>query len=171
MKWIGALLFIGTTTLIGFEFSRKLNARPKHIRQLKNALQILEAEILYSQLTLQDAFQTIAKQIPDPARSFFHRLSRTLVNEKGVDLYNVWDNQVNKLLKESALGTNEEEILKQFGRTLGQHDFEQQKKHIHLTIKHLDRELEEARDNQYKYSKMAKSLGLLCGIFIVLLLI
>ncbi|MBP1950381.1 stage III sporulation protein SpoIIIAB [Virgibacillus litoralis] len=171
MKWIGALLFIGTTTLIGFEFSRKLNARPKHIRQMKNALQILEAEILYSQLPLHDAFQTIAKQIPEPTRSFFHRLSRSLLTEQGVNLYNVWDQHLNDLMKESAFGANEEEILQQFGRTLGQHDFEQQKKHIHLTVKHLDRELEDARDSQYKYSKMAKSLGLLCGLFIVLLLI
>lgn len=170
MRWIGALLLIGTTTLAGFEISRKLNDRPKQIRQIKNALQILEAEILYSQLSLQDAFQTIAKQIPDPIKSFFYNLSESL-NEGNVDLYHVWDNHVTKLVQESSLSGNEKEILKQFGRTLGQHDFDQQQKHIRLTINHMDRELEEARDNQYKYSKMAKSLGLLCGLFIVLLLI
>lgn len=170
VKWIGALLFIGATTLAGFEMSRRLNARPKQIRQVKNALQILEAEILYSQLPLPEAFLTIAKQIPQPSRSFFQSLGDTL-HENNKDLYTVWNNQVNALLKTSSLSDNEGEILRQFGRTLGQHDFDQQQKHIHLTINHLDRELEEARDNQYRYGKMAKSLGLLCGLFIVLLLI
>ncbi|MBY7143397.1 stage III sporulation protein AA [Virgibacillus sp. NKC19-3] len=169
MKWIGALLFIGTTTWVGFEWSHVLNNRPKHIRQLKNALQILEAEILYSQLPLQDAFTTIASQIPEPMRTFFQALS-TSMQENNKDLVGFWDKHVNALMKESALGSNEGEILKQFGRTLGQHDFYQQQKHIQLTVSHLDRELEEARDNQFKYSKMAKSLGVLCGLFIVLLL-
>lgn len=170
MKWIGALLFIGTTTWVGFEWSQALSNRPKHIRQLKNALQILEAEILYSQLPLQDAFTTISRQIPDPMKSFFQALSTSMQEDKK-DLVGLWDNHVNVLLKESALGSNEGEILKQFGRTLGQHDFHQQQKHIQLTVSHLDRELQEARDHQFKYSKMAKSLGVLCGLFIVLLLL
>ncbi|MEC5422282.1 stage III sporulation protein SpoIIIAB [Virgibacillus sp. C22-A2] len=170
MQWIGALLFIGTTTWIGFEWSNKLNNRPKHIRQVKNALQILEAEILYSQAPLQDAFITIAKQIPQPSKSFFHALGLSMKNGN-TELPGLWDKNVNDFLRVSCLGNNESEILKQFGRTLGQHDFYQQQKYIQLTLSHLDRELEEARDNQYKYSKMAKGLGVLCGLFIVLLLI
>ncbi|HLR62435.1 MAG TPA: stage III sporulation protein SpoIIIAB [Lentibacillus sp.] len=170
MQWIGALLFIGTTTLAGFDISKRLNERPKHIRHMKNALQILEAEILYGQLPLPDAFATIAKQIPDPISSFFNQLNGSLTHHNN-DLSQVWNRHLEELIKSSALDTNEAEILKQFGRTLGQHDFDQQQKHIHLTLKHLDRELDDARDNQYRYSKMAKSLGLLCGLFIVLLLI
>ncbi|GAB3052150.1 stage III sporulation protein SpoIIIAB [Virgibacillus ainsalahensis] len=170
MKWIGALLFIGTTTWAGFDWSQRLSKRPKHIRQLKNALQILEAEMVYSQLPLQDAFTVIAKQIPQPMKSFFRKLS-TSMREEDDQLANLWNKNVDELLKESCLELNEGEILKQFGQTLGQHDFSQQQKHIQLTVTHLERELEEARDNQYKYSKMAKSLGLLSGLFIVLLFI
>lgn len=147
-----------------------MDKRPKHIRQLKNALQILEAEILYSQLPLQDAFDTISKQIPSPLKSFFESLALSM-GEKHSDFHELWKESVSALKTDSCLGSNEIEILHQFGRTLGQHDFFQQQKQIQLTISHLNRELEEARDNQYKYSKMAKSLGILCGLFIVLLLI
>ncbi|AXI09435.1 stage III sporulation protein SpoAB [Oceanobacillus zhaokaii] len=170
MKWIGALLFIGTTTWMGFEWSNKLTQRPKHIRQLKNALQILEAEIIYSQLPLQDAFTSIAMQLPDPLKTFFETLGNNMKKEH-IDFHMVWEKNVNKLMEMSSLGVNEREILKQFGRTLGQHDFYQQQKYIQLSLTHLDRELEDARDEQYKYSKLAKSIGILCGIFIVLLLI
>lgn len=144
--------------------------RPKHIRQLKNALQILEAEIVYSHLPLKDAFYNISSQIPEPLKSFFNSLYVTLKAERN-SLYGVWDHQVAQLMKTSSLGANEAEILRQFGRTLGQHDVTQQQKHIQLAVYHLDRELENARDSQFKYSKMAKSLGILCGLFIVLLLI
>lgn len=170
MKWMGALLIIGITTWIGYDISHHLNKRPKHIRQMKNALQILEAEILYSQLPLIDAFETIAHQVPRPIQSFFDSLVHKM-KSPGFNLIEIWDECVEHLMKISSLGTNEAEVLKQFGRTLGQHDFHQQQKTIQLSISHLERELEEARDEQYKYSKMAKSLGLLSGIFIVLLLL
>ncbi|MDY0408408.1 hypothetical protein [Paracerasibacillus soli] len=39
-----------------------------------------------------------------------------------------------------------------------------------LTLNHLDRELQEAKASEARYAKMAKSLGFLCGLFIVLLL-
>jgi len=170
VKWIGALLFIIATTSVGFDISYKLNHRPSHIRQLKNALQILEAEILYSQLPLPDAFQTIGKQTPYPINTFFEELGVHL-GKKTSSLYPIWEKQVDILMKRSCLRSNEKEILRQFGQTLGQHDFEQQQKHIALAIHHLNRELEEARINQSKYSKMAKALGILCGLFIVLLLL
>lgn len=170
MKWIGALLLISATTWTGFDISYKLNNRPTHIRQLKNALQILEAEILYSQLSLQDAFHTIGKQTPYPISTFFLDLSCQL-EKKTTTLYPIWEEQVESLITQSCLKINEKEILLQFGQTLGQHDFEQQQKHITLTIHHLNRELEEARANQSRYSKMAKGLGILCGLFIVLLLL
>lgn len=170
MKWIGALLLIGVSTWIGFEWSNKLNDRPKHIRQLKSALQILEAEMLYSQLPLQEAFKVISKQIPQPTHHLFHTL-HLLMDKNTTELNILWQQQVKELKNISSLGKNELEILRQFGRTLGQHDFVQQQKHILLATNHLERELEEAVDDHYKYAKMAKSLGFLGGLFIVLLLI
>lgn len=93
------------------------------------------------------------------------------MKEKHIDFYEVWKSQVDRLMERSCLHRNEREILYQFGRTLGQHDFYQQQKHIQLALTHLERELEDARDEQLKYSKMAKTLGILSGLFIVLLLI
>ncbi|GAA0416752.1 MAG: stage III sporulation protein SpoIIIAB [Bacillota bacterium] len=170
MQWIGALLFIGTTTWIGFEWSNRLANRPKHIRQVKNALQILEAEMMYSQLPLQDAFESIKKQTPFPIHSFFDQLYKNM-NKDSKDFYVVWQKSLDDLMDISSLGNNEKEILLQFGQTLGQHDFLQQQKHIQLAANHLDRELENARDYYQKYGKMTKSLGVLCGIFVVLLLL
>lgn len=170
MKWIGALLFISITTWIGFEWSNKLAKRPVHIRQLKNALKILEAEMLYSQLPLADAFRSISEQIPEPSRSFFHALSVEM-DSPHIDLLFFWDKQVAQFIHSSALEKNEEEILKQFGRTLGRHDLSQQQKHIHLTTTFLERELQDARDRHVKFGGMAKMLGVLSGLFIVLMFI
>lgn len=170
MKWIGALLLLSVTTWIGFDWSNQLHKRPIQIRLLKNALQILEAEMLYSQAPLQDAFIVIAEQIPEPVTSFFYNISKQMRTNQ-FDLIEIWDEEVSELIKNSSLTKHESEILKQFGRTLGQHDYQQQQKHIQLTATYLDREHEDAKEYQLRYGKMAKNLGFLCGLFIVLLLI
>lgn len=170
MKWIIALLFITMTTWIGMEWSHKFSQRPTHIRQLKNALQILEAEMLYSQLPLQDAFQTIANQIPAPINILFNYLASEM-KKRTDDFSGLWEQSVKRIMQHSALAYHEQEILLQFGKTIGQHDFNQQQKHIHLALSHLDRELEEAKNQQYKYGKICRSLGFLSGLFIVIVFI
>src|SRR5699024_11439728 len=97
----------------------QLNRRPKHIRQLKNALLIVVAEILFSQSSLQSAFQNISDQVPQPMSNFFQSLAHRM-QSRNFDLMGCWDKSVQKLINQSSLGLNEAEILKQFGRTLGQ---------------------------------------------------
>lgn len=170
MKWIGALLLLGATTWIGFEIALQLNNRPKEIRQLKSALQIVEAEMVYSQSPLEEAFRVVAKQIPQPVSSFFEAVSQDLQTQ-AVDLPASWDKRLGLFFTNVSLGDYEKEIMHQFGQTLGQHDIKQQTKHIQLAFTHLERALEEAQDNQQRYGKMVKSLGFLAGLFILLLLI
>lgn len=170
MKVLGVILFISMTSWIGFDMSFQLTKRTKQIRQLIQSLQVLEAEMGYSKLTLQQIFLAISTKTPDPVATFYGRLGEKLT---GIvpDFLSVWTNELDYLQSISALKRNEIEILEQFGSTLGQYTFMEQQKHIVLAIHHLQNELEEAYDRQLKYSKVMKSLGVLIGIFIVLLLI
>lgn len=171
MKWIGALILLAATTWGGFEFAQRLNNRPKQIRQLKNALQVLEAEILYGQAPVVEACEKVAKQVPVPLSWFFKEFSEKLHQQTSLTLQEVWDECIHLYWPMSALGEGEKEIMRQFGQTLGQHDFSGQQKHIRLALSHLERELEEAQEQQQRYSKMVKSLGFLSGLLIVLLFI
>lgn len=136
---------------------------------MKSALQTLEAEIVYSREPLVTAFIQVASQTPNPIAGFFEQLHFALKNDAKA-LTDIWDHTVCDFINQSALGNAEKEILIQFGQTLGRHDVMQQKKYIQLALTHFERLLEEAIDDQRRYSKMFKSLGLLTGIFIVLFL-
>lgn len=170
MKWIGAIILLCATTWGGFEFAQRLNNRPKQIRQLKNALQVLEAEILYGHSPVIEACQIVAKQVPVPLSWFFKEFSEKL-EKSNSPLHEVWEECVKQYWPMCALGDGEKEIMRQFGQTLGQHDFAGQQKHIRLALSHLERELEDAQEQQQRYSKMVKSLGFLSGLLIVLLFI
>jgi stage III sporulation protein AB len=169
MKWLGALLFISTTTYLGFDLSNRLVQRADQLRQLIHSLQILEAEMGFSQLPLQQLFHSISQKVNKPLKGFYQKLSLQLTGVV-TDFTKVWEAELESLKNRSALKKQEIEIMKQFGQNLGQHTFSQQQKQITLTIYHLQRELEEALDQRTKYDKMLKTLGVLIGIFIVLLL-
>lgn len=169
MNWIGALLLVIATTLIGFERAAQLKKRPTQIIQLRMALQIMEAEMVYSQQLLADVCTSISKQMKKPLNSFFLAIAEKITTNP--DLSELWSIELDHLAVHSALDKEELTILKQFGQTLGHFDLINQQKQIQLAIVHLDRLLIEAQENHSVLSKVYRGMGILSGILIALILI
>lgn len=169
LKLIGAAIIIISTTWAGFEASKHLSQRPRQLRQLKVALQSLEAEIMYGHTPLAEAAIRLSKQMPNPLSWFFESFAGKLSSgETTVKI--AWDESLKEVWKFLALKQGEFEILSQFGETLGKHDRYHQQKQIILTMTHLEREENDAIDRQGKYEKMVKSLGFLSGLLLIILL-
>lgn len=169
LKIFGAIIIIVATSWGGFEISKTLSLRPKQIRQLKSALQSLEAEIMYGHTPLHEASRRLSEQLAEPLSSFFVNFSKRLISED-TTVKDAWSTSLKEIWKKTAMKQPELEIMKQFGETLGRHDRYSQQKQIILTITHIEREEMEAKDAQLKYEKMVKSLGVLTGLLIVILL-
>jgi stage III sporulation protein AB len=169
MKLIGALLIMIATTWTGFEASRHLSERPRQLRQLKSALQSLEAEIMYGHTPLHEASRRLSAQLSKPLSWFFESFAKRLTNSE-TTVKAAWEESMKEIWKFTALKQGEFEIMKQFGETLGRHDRMSQQKQIILTLSHLEREEGDARDKQAKYEKMVKSLGFLSGLLLIILL-
>ncbi|TXC92315.1 stage III sporulation protein SpoAB [Metabacillus litoralis] len=169
IKWVGAILIVIATTWVGFEAAKHLSERTRQIRQLKVALQSLEAEIMYGHTSLIVAAQNISKQTPKPLAWFFEQFAeKLLIGHTSVKV--AWEESLQDIWKFTAFKQGEYEVLKQFGETLGQHDRISQQKHIKLTLTHLEREEADAIDRQTRYERMVRSLGVLTGVLLVILL-
>lgn len=169
MKVIGAVFIMVATTWTGFEAARHLAERPKQLRQLKSALQSLEAEIMFGHTPLHEASRRLSTQLSKPISLLFDAFSKKLLNSD-TTVKEAWAESLKEIWKITALKQSEREIMKQFGETLGRHDRISQQKQIMLTLSHLEREEADARDRQAKYEKMVKSLGLLSGLLLIILL-
>lgn len=170
IKFIGAALIVLATTWVGFELARVLRQRPRELRQLKSALQSLEAEIMYGQTPLTEAAFKLSKQLPKPLSHFFESFADKLSGGE-TTVKTAWETSLKRVWKQLALKQGEYEILVQFGETLGQHDRLSQQKQIQLAMIHLEREESDATDRQNKYEKMMKSFGFLSGVLIIILLL
>ncbi|HET7627508.1 MAG TPA: stage III sporulation protein SpoIIIAB [Bacillales bacterium] len=169
-QWLGALCIIAATTSIGFRWAKRYSERPAQLRQMKAALQALEAEIMYGLTPLGEACAHLARQTREPVSGLFAAFADELANGSS-DARTAWETALSENWPRTALGRPEREVLKQFGSTLGQHDPLQQQKQIRLALTHLEREEAEARDEQRRNEQMIKSLGLLAGLLLALLLI
>ena len=169
MKLIGAAFIIVATTWTGFEASRHLTERPRQLRMLKSALQSLEAEIMYGHTPLHEAARRLSTQMSKPLSWFFEGFASKLTGSD-TTVKIAWEESLNEIWKLTAFRQGEYEIMKQFGETLGRHDRHSQQKQIMLALSHLEREEADAVERQAKYEKMVKSLGILSGLLLVILL-
>nr|WP_054752922.1 hypothetical protein [Piscibacillus salipiscarius] len=71
MKWIGAILILFTCTWVGIDIARNYSKRPKQIRELLHALQIMEAEMVYGQEPIHQVLYKISKQLTPPLGYIF----------------------------------------------------------------------------------------------------
>ncbi|WP_100398389.1 stage III sporulation protein SpoIIIAB [Bacillus sp. FJAT-44742] len=170
MKWLGAILILSACTWAGFAFARRLSDRPRQLRMLVSALQSFEAEMMYGLTPLMEASLKLSRQIPKPISYMFAQFAYYL--QKGEEsAEKAWDACLADTWPLTALQQNELEVMKQFGATLGQHDRIQQQKQIRLALSHLAREEQDAKESQKRFESMAKSLGFLTGMLVIVLMI
>jgi stage III sporulation protein AB len=170
LKFVGALLVLLAGTLFGFFQAQQLSRRPKQIRQLILALGRLETEIAYGFTHLPDALTALSRQSAEPLSRMFGQMADQLNAAAGRSVNEIWQAAVRDGWKLTSMKEAEKEIMLQLGVTLGQTDREDQVKHLRLGVAQLQAEEELARDEQKRYEKMWKSLGVLSGALVVILI-
>lgn len=171
LKLIGAVLILFSTTLTGFRVARRYAERPRQIRQLRQALSLLETDIAYGSRTLVDAFALIARREREPIASLFSICVRYLETLDGASTYQCWKKAVEETWPHTAMKTPEREVMVDFGKNLGLSDRQDQLQHVKMVIANLEVEESHARDEQVRYEKMCKTLGFLSGALLVILMI
>ncbi len=170
LKLIGAMLILSAGTLFGFFQSFQYSRRPKHLRSLIQALQRLETEIAYGFTPLPDALAAISRQSPKPLSAFFEQAASRLEGRDAPSIRESWRSAVDSEWKNTAMKENEKQIMNELGLTIGMTDREDQVKHLRLAVLQLQGEEEQAREEQRRYETMWRSLGVLLGVLIVILI-
>lgn len=171
LKLVGASLIIISTTLIGFYFAQKLSDRTKQIRALQMSMQVLETEIVYASTPLLDAFKKMNSVGNEIVIQFFKRIAYYLENLDGETTSTCWRKALQDMEPKLALKKDEVEWIRHFGQVVGISDSEDQQKHLRILMTNLQKAEKVAEEEQGKYEKMYRTLGLLSGLVIVILLL
>ena len=170
LKLFGAALVVVAGIMIGHLKARKLSDRPAQIRRFIRVLQQLETEISYGFTPLPEALHKLAQQTSEPLTSIFADMAAGLRSGRGLSVKESWQQALIDHWPLTAMQASERDVLLQLGLTLGTTDREDQLKHIRLAGNQLAGMESEAADEQRKFEKMWRSLGLLGGALIVVIM-
>ncbi len=170
LKIVGSILVIGASSLIGYAYSRDSSRRPQELRTLQGLLQIFETEICYLSNVLSEAFEKISGSSGSEVTGFFRDTVLNLKSSDSATACQAWEQAVDRNAKKTALKAEDIGILMAFGKMLGNSDLEGQIKNIRLTVEKLKLQEQKAEESRKKNESMFKSLGVLGGLALVIML-
>lgn len=169
IKLIGAVVLIGACSLIGFSLAADCTKRPKTLRELQALLQMFENEISYLSNLLSDAFLSIHNNSNLEAAVLFKEAANNL-EEKGTTAGAAWEKAVKESYSQLSLNKEDKAILITFGKMLGNSDLEGQVNNIKLVSSQLKLQEIKSEETRRKNEKMYRSLGVLSGLAIAIIL-
>ncbi|WP_138493042.1 stage III sporulation protein SpoIIIAB [Paenibacillus pinistramenti] len=170
IKLLGAAMVILAGTLAGWIQARRFAVRPQEIRRLILSLQRLDTEIGYGFIPLPEALRRIGAQSREPLNRLYNEAAEAMEAPRNWTAQDSLHYALQENWKFTSMKAQEREVLHQLAFTLGTSDRANQKTHIQSAVKALEAEEAQALEEQARYEKMCRSLGLLIGAFIVILI-
>ena len=166
IKYIIIFLVFLISFLIGNIISKRYSLRLNELKDFKNALYIIESKIKFTYEPIPEIFLQTSKLLSENISKIFIRASK---NMKELSAEEAW----NKSIEKSNTYLNKEDIenIKNFGKMLGKTDKDGQISHLELTKTFIEIQIEKARKEEEKNSKLYKTLGVVCGLALVIILI
>ncbi|MGN1270230.1 MAG: hypothetical protein ACI4UU_05135 [Clostridia bacterium] len=159
-------MIIGASSAIGILFSKKYANREKELKEMKNSLNIFATKIKFTYEPIPNVFMEISNKIGGNVGNIFARAANRM---QEISAGEAWV----QALEETKYNLNKEDIsvIKNLGRMLGQTDLEGQISEIEVVNEFLNSQLENAKEERRKNEKMYRTLGLVCGLTIAIILI
>lgn len=170
LKILGTGLVLTACTGIGFILARDYTERPRQLRAIESALQLLETEIVYGATPLTEALDHIAAGCDRGITVLFSQTAEELRQAGGCTAGEAWQQALAVFYQTSAVKNVDITVLKRLGVSLGLSDRQDQEKHLKLAREQLKQEIRLAEKLAEKNGRLCRYLGVLGGLALVLVL-
>jgi stage III sporulation protein AB len=170
IKIIGAICTVIGTAFIGFLLDRLDVYRMNDLKTLQKAFIFLKGEIDYMITPLPVAMEQVGNRIDSNIGKIFTTAGESMSKKTGYNASDLWDEAVELYIYDTYLSKSDKNILLSFGSALGYLDKEMQKNNIELGLLYLEEEMKRLNLHHQKNGRLYRSLGILSGLLIVILL-
>ncbi len=170
-KLIFSIFIIVSCSLIGFIYGGIYKKRLDNLNNLLYCLRALEREVIISQTPLPDALEIVASTGKGHIASIFRTIKEDLIENKRGEIYYSFL-AVEKTLRQEYFLKNEDlDAILSFSKVIGRTNRDDQKKNFHIVLDKIgDLEIE-ANVERLRNEKLYRSLGILLGLTITIILI
>ena len=165
-KCICLVFILLISTSLGIKISQKYKKREFELKEIKSALNMFKSKIKYTYEPIPDTFMDISENYSCNVSNIF-RIASLNMKEKSAG--EAWNEAVESTY--TNLNSEDRNVLKSLSKMLGKTDLEGQLKEIELTENFLNYQIEKAETERQKNEKLYKTLGIVAGVGIVIILI
>lgn len=171
VKFIGIAMIAMACGLFGFSISFDYVSRIRKIEKIKKMLVLLKGEIKYKNSEVIETISTVEEMTDGLSKEFLSEVIRTFNDEKCSINY-AWKKSVNKILEDNK-NLHEEDMrcLLELGTSIGITERETQISNIMNTIEILDLKINELNEGRGEKCKLYRTLGMMAGMFIMIVFI
>lgn len=171
IKIIGCILIVCSCSGMGMHFSKELRNRISDLREIKKLIYLLKGDIRYAHTPLPEAVQALSIRHEGKFKNFLTVIARRLQELGGVSFYTIWKEAVEKELNNTSLNNKDLKALSVLGESLGYLDKDMQINTLELYIEQIEAEIHELSRSVKEKSYMYNALGVMGGIFIIIIMV
>ena len=159
---LGIILF--SSSYIGIIKAKTFENRVKELNKFQNALLMFKSKIEFTYEPIKNIFEEISKIIYQNEENIF----LNSINISG-SITLAWNKAVENI--KSDFKDEDKEIIKMFGKLLGKIDLIGQVNEIDLTMKLIEKQIEKAETEKNQNTKLYKTMGIVLGMGICIIVI
>ncbi|PKM50047.1 MAG: hypothetical protein CVV02_13065 [Firmicutes bacterium HGW-Firmicutes-7] len=171
MRILGMMMVFIACSGIGITYSYIYKKRVEQLCEWKKGIVLLKNEINYSLTPLPEAFEIIGRKLEGVMNRFFDEIAALLKTNNNKTMSSLDEKVIKKLLIDSCLNEKDRKTIISFIKNLGLLDKESQMNNLELHINYIQQEIDAAKKDEEKNNKLFKTLGILSGIFIIVIFI
>ncbi len=171
IKLIGAVLVLVSACGIGGLLALQIKEQEKWLKEIKLSLVLLLGELEYRQMPLPEAASLLSVRQNGKLAAFFKGLAEELQKKEGFSLQELWRQQAEPVVKDSPLSREQREEFKELGLYFMESDKETRRNAVEFYLKRLEEDIITLRENGADRAYLCRTLGMLGGIFILILIL
>lgn len=171
IKAAGALLLFLAAVGLGNEAAGQVRRRLEALYQCRSLALLLEGQLKYAFYGLSEMLSEAGKHLVSPFSEFCRSLAGEIQAMPGREISRLWRDTASETLAESGLKESDLELFFEMGNTLGHLDGESQCRRLESCRERIDLEINRAESETAAKCRLCRSLGVLGGIFVTILLL
>lgn len=171
IKIIGCIFIVCSCSGMGMHFSKELRNRINDLREIKKIIYLLKGDIRYAHTPLPEAVQALSIRHEGKYKNFLAVIAKRLQELGGVSFYTIWKEAVEKELNNTSLTSKDLKALSVLGESLGYLDKDMQINTLELYIEQIEADIHELSRSVKEKSYMYNALGVMGGIFIIIIMV
>lgn len=165
LKIIGSIVILVTSAAIGFEKASEVSLHRKELEELQRLFTMIQTELKYIKLPLGELFLKLQNKTTGKYRLWMKDIANQLSAFHQGTFEEIWNNAMDIHFKETFLTKIELEELKQIGKNISQIEA------LDLFLTQIELFIQQTREEEKTKKKLYQSMGIMAGIFLVIVLI